>query len=125
VGTLSLQDDVRNDLDVEVFNIIGKTVTLKSQGSPYYNDRGELENDDFTETSITAVPFNINNKDQTFQSFGNIEEGDMFMALRYDQTINIGDVITVESEDWEVKQIEVNYLPDNVVTIVQLFRRTA
>jgi hypothetical protein len=44
----------------------------------------------------------------------------MAAAVPYTVTVDIGDVFTIESQDWIVKQVEKNYLPDNVVTIVLL-----
>lgn len=116
------QDDVRNDLDIELFDYIGKTVTLYTQGTPTYNERGELEQDDMTPESIVIVPYNITQEERTSQAFGDLPEGAMMAVLRYDQAVNTKDILLIESEYWEVRTIEKNYLPDNVATIVALVR---
>jgi len=116
------QDDIRTDLQTEVFDIIGKTVTLKSKSSPIYNDRGEEINQTFTESSVTIVPYSILQDETRREPFGDVEEGAMDAAVPYEITVNKGDLFTIESEDWVVRSVERNYLPDNVVTIVRLTR---
>jgi len=116
------QDDVRDDLDVELFDYIGKSVIIYTQGSPTYNDRGELEEDAFVQNSIVIVPYNITDKERTSQAFGDLPEGSMMAVLRYDQTVDTKDILLIENENWEVRMIEKNYLPGNVATIVGLVR---
>lgn len=116
------QDDVRDDLDIELFDYIGKTVTIYNQATPTYNDRGELEADAFTASSIVIVPYNITDKERTSQAFGDLPEGSMMAVLRYDQAVDTKDILLIESENWEVRMIEKNYLPGNVATIVGLVR---
>jgi len=119
---MSEQDDVRDDLDNELFNFIGKTVTIHTQGTPTYNDRGELEEDSFTSESIIIVPYSITDQERTSESFGDMPQGTMMAVLRYDQVVNTKDIIVIESENWEVRVIEKNYLPDNVATIIAMVR---
>ena len=116
------QDDVRDDLDNELFDFIGKTVTIYTQGSPTYNDRGELEEDAFTSDSIVIVPYNITDQERSSQAFGDLPEGSMMAVLRYDQVVSTKDILLIENENWEVRMIEKNYLPGNVATIIGLVR---
>jgi len=120
MADLDIQDEFRDSLDEEIFEVIGKTVTLVTEGSEVYNERGELENTTNVTTSIIGVPYNITNARQTHQSFGEIEEGDMDMVLRYDQAIAIDNKVIIDSQTYKVKEIQENYLPDNVATIVRL-----
>lgn len=119
---MTKQATIRNKLDSKVFNVIGKTVTLNSKSSPTYNIRGEEEDATITSSSIVIVPYNIMFREQSYEAFGDIESGEKDAAVRYDVDINIDDYLEIESENWIVKAIEKNYLPDNVVTIVRLSR---
>lgn len=111
---------VKSKLETKVFNVIGKSVTLKSKGTPTYNDRGEEIVSPYTESTVTVVPYNIFTHRETYEAFGDVSEGDMDVAVPYDTTIAKEDILTIESVDYEVKQIEQNYLPGNVVTIVRV-----
>ncbi len=113
-------EDMRTDLDNDVFSVLGKSVTFISKSLPIYNTRGELENITNSSTTVTIVPYNIAFKRQSHQAFGDLTEGDMDAAVRYSVTVAIDDVFTIESINWRVKLIEHNYLPENVVTIVRL-----
>jgi len=122
---VSKQALIRTKLASKVFNVIGKSVTLNSKSSPVYNSRGELESITSVPSTITVVPYNLTEKDQVYESWGNLEEGETDMAINYEVTINVEDTITMEGDTWRVKAVEKNYLPDNVVTIVRLSKDLA
>jgi hypothetical protein len=115
-------EDMRTDLQVEVFDVVGKTVTLKSRALPTYNSRGEEESITYSESSITIVPYNLIDNRQSYQQFSNMEEGESLAAIPYDVTVAVDDIIEMEGYEWNIKQIEPNYLPENVVTIVRLIK---
>jgi hypothetical protein len=117
---VSYQDKVRSKLATKVFGKLGKTVTFISKTSPLYNSRGELESVTSSSSTITVVPYNITNKSLEYESFGNIQSGEMFVAIPYTQTVAINDQMVIESVTWEIKEIQENYLPGNVVTIVRI-----
>lgn len=117
---VSKQELIRTKLQTKVFDVIGKTVTLISKSSPTYNTRGELESSTTANSSITIVPYNIFTERESYQRFGDLEEGDLDAAIPYTVTVNKDDVITMEGQNYTIKDIEQNYLPDNVVTIVRL-----
>ncbi len=119
---MAIQDDIRTDLQTEVFDEIGKTVTLKNKSTPVYNDRGEIINYDVSSTDIVIVPYNITDKEQEFVEQGNNKGGEMEAAVPYDITFSIDDIIVMDGVNWLIKRIEPNYLPDNVVTIVRIVR---
>jgi hypothetical protein len=120
---MSEYESVRDDLDTELFDVIGKSVTFIKRSSTIYNARGEIENDTQTSSTVTIVPFNINEKTLTHQSFGNLPEGAMMAAVRYDLDVAINDSFTIEGDTWDVHGIEKNYLDQNVITIVALVKK--
>lgn len=113
-------EEIRTDLDNFVFIPYGKTVTFIKKTSPIYNTRGELQQVSSTNSSATIVPYNIAYKRESHQAFGNLQEGDMDAAVRYSLDVDINDGFTIDGTTYLVKQIEKNYLPENVVTIVRL-----
>ena len=116
---MALQDEVRDDLEEEVFNEFGKTMILRTI-TPIYNDYGELEGQTNTDTNIVAVPYNITEDRESYQPFGNLEAGDMDVAIKYSDTITTDDYLVIEGIVYKVKNIQKNFLPDNVVTIVRV-----
>lgn len=117
------QTKVRNKLQSKLFGRIGKTVTFKSKSSPIYNDRGEETNQSYSSSSITVIPFRSISDTQSYQPFGNLEEGEIDMAIPYTETIAIDDEIVMEGDTWQIKEIEHNYLPGNVVYVVRLAKK--
>lgn len=119
---MATQDDIRSDLENDVFSELGKTVTLISKSSPLYNSRGELEGYSTSSSSITVVPYNLFNN-TVDQEFGRTTETEVEMAVPYNITINLEDEIVMEGVTYLVKQVNPNYLPGNVVTIIKVVRK--
>lgn len=119
---MAIQDEIRADLETEVFNEFGKTVTLINRTTPIYNTWGDVEDYADDSASITAVPYDIFWDRKSPQPFGELKEGDMAMAVPYNTTVNKDDIFLIESEYFRVTSINKNWLPDNVVTILLLSR---
>lgn len=122
---MAKQDQIRAKLASKIFTPYGKTVTLKSKSSPVYNTRGELEDVTDTQSSISIVPYNIISSERFYESFGEMDTGDVEAAIPYTVTVAIGDEIVMEGDTYTIIRVEKNYLPDNVVTIVRLSKNTA
>lgn len=113
-------DALRKRLQSRLFDRVGKTVTLKKRLPPTYNTRGEIENESFESVSIVIVPYNTVSTRQTYQGFGNLNEGDFDAGIPYDVEISIDDQIILDSITYRVKEIAPHFLPENIVTIVRL-----
>jgi methyltransferase-like protein len=122
---VSYEDKVRSKLATKVFGKLGKSVTLINKSTPLYNSRGELESSTTSSSTITAVPYNIINKSLEYEGFGDIQTGEMFVAIPYSVTVAVNDTLTIDTVVWEIKEIQENYLPGNVVTIVRIARKQA
>jgi hypothetical protein len=118
---LTIADEFREVLDEDVFGEIGKTVTLINKTTPIYNTRGEEEGYTASSSSITIVPWDLA-YNKSNEMFGNFIEGSVAMVVRYDQAISTSDLITMEGITYKVQDINKNYLPDNVATILRLVK---
>lgn len=116
------QDLIRAKLQSKIFNVFGKSVTLKKKDAPTYNDRGEEVDTEYTSSDITIVPYNVIEQEQSYQAFGELIEGDMDAAVPYDISIDEGDLIEMDEIDYKVRSKAINPLPENVVTIIRLTR---
>lgn len=116
---MSLSAEVIQDLEQEIFSVIGKSVTFISHSSPVYNDRGEQESSTKTTSTITVVPYDIYSKTMNQSDMGNLEEGSTYFAIKHDQTVNLNDEIIMEGITYVVQDISPNYLPENVVNIIR------
>lgn len=123
---MAKQDTVRSKLQTKVFTPYGKTVTLIKYLSPTYNERGELESGYTQSTSsITVVPYNILDSSRQQERVGDANTGSLQMAIPYTVSVSLKDEILMEGDYWVINEIEKNYLPDNVVTIVSVNKRIA
>lgn len=119
---MTLQDEIRQEIQQEIFDEFGKTVSLIKQSSPQHNSRGELEGYTEVVSSIVSVPYNIIWDRKSTQPFGELKEGDMALLIPYTVTIAKDDLIEIESERFRVVEIAKHFAPDNVGTICQLRR---
>lgn len=118
---MAKQDAIRTKLSNKVFTPYGKNVVLSRYSTPTYNTRGEVEvAGSLTASTIKIVPYNIVSNNKSYQTFGTLDSGQMDCAIPYNVTVATGDLLTIEGNNWEIKQIEYNFLPDNVVTIARL-----
>ena len=123
---VSRQDKIRTKLANKIFGSdIGKSVTLKSQTTNVYNSRGEIEDVTETESTITIVPYDIVVSDRSLEPFGELQPGEMMFAVPYTVTINIRDKLVIEGDTWVVDQVQPNWLPGNVVTIIKVSKQLA
>lgn len=126
IVTMAKQDLIRTKLENKVFTQFGKIVVFISKTSPTYDTRGEIIAYGTDVTSSTSiVPYNIISKEQSYEAFGAQQNGDMDAAVRYNLTLKIDDIFVIETERFLIKNIQYNYLPDNVVTIVRLTKEQA
>lgn len=117
---MTIADEMRTDLQEEVFNEIGKTVTLNVKSSKTYNTRGDLENWTTTSSSVVIVPYNITSNRNNNIAPGQLDEGDMQVAIPYTVTVALGDELVIDGITYRISNIQPNFLPDNVVTIASL-----
>ena len=126
IDTMAKQDSIRTKLENKVFSVYGKIVTFISKVSPTYDIRGDIVAYGTDSTSETAiVPYNIISNSQTYEAFGALNSGDMDAAVRYSLSIKLDDIFVIDSTRYLIKNIQPNYLPDNVVSIVRLVKEQA
>lgn len=119
---MTLQNEIRADLQTEVFDAFGKTITLINRNTPIYNTWGDVEDYDDSSSSVICVPYDIFWDRKSSNPFGELKEGEMALAVPYTVTVNKEDIFQIESDYWKVVSVNKNWLPDNVVTILVLTR---
>lgn len=115
----------RSKLESKLFTPYGSSVTLKTKGTPTFNDWGEETDPDFTESTVDMVSFNNVPGQQSYESFGELESGQMDAAFPYTVTVAVGDHVVFQGNEYEIKNIEPSYLGDGttsylIATIVRL-----
>lgn len=118
-------DQVRSKLGTKIFalpanNGFGISVTLKSSASDVTNDWGEVTGHTYNESSVVFVPYNTVGGRSNHLPFGDLKEGELDAAFAYDTDISVGDLITWDSQDYTIEQIDPSYLGAKVVQIARL-----
>ena len=119
---MAIQDEIRDDLQTEVFNEFGKTVTLINRSTPIYNEWGDIEDYTDSSSSVVTVPYDIFWDRKSAQPFGELKEGEMALAVPWTSEVNKNDTFLIEGDYWKTVSVNKNWLPDNVVTILVLAR---
>lgn len=97
---------IRNKLETKVFDKIGTLVALETWSSATTDKWGDDTPAYAASTNVTAVPYNYITDRRDYQPFGNLEEGEVIMVFKYDQTIDMKDRITYKSEQYLITEIE-------------------
>lgn len=116
---------IRTQIQSKIFNQYGKSVVLQSAGAHTYDERGQIVAYASTTSNITVVPYDITADKQLFERYGDTHSGDLFFAVPYTVTVNIGDRITMDGFDWDIQEVVNHYLPTNLVTIIRVARIVA
>lgn len=118
----SLVDEIRTDIEVEIFDVLGKTITLIKKTTPIYNNRGELIDYTSTETTVVGVPYNIVWDRHSPQPFGQMSEGDMALFVKYNVDVKKDDLIVMDGDTFKVSELNYHFLPENVATLLRITR---
>lgn len=114
-------DSLRNLFDRKIFDEFGLTVTWykKTDG----HDWGDTQNPDYDGgTNITAVPYDTFSQRMSFEQLGQLESGETRFAVRYDKDVQQDDKLAFDSKEYEVQEVEDNYLQKNLIKIVTAAR---
>lgn len=107
---------IKNKLETKVFNKLGSTVSVSAY-SASYSKWGDETISYGTASSVTAIPYEYFPGRINYQSFGNLEEGDVIIIFPHDTTIDVRDKVTYSGSDYEVKEVEKFPLEGEVVAI--------
>lgn len=114
-------EQIRAKLQNKLFSVYGKNVILKNPDTPTLNSRGEVESTTYTTyPDIKVVPYDIVSDKHTLESFGELQEGEMDIAVPYDTPVQDDSIFVIESVEYKVIRIGRNWLPENVVFIVRV-----
>ena len=113
---------IRNKINTKVFNGLGSIVTLYSVASSTAVDKWGDATAAYTLIgSVSAVPWNLLSDREGFQPFGELSEGDVDMAFKYDQSLEQGYKATVMGKDYVISVVEEFPIKDgNLVKIARL-----
>lgn len=117
-----LVDEIRADIQKDIFDVLGKTTTLINKTTPIYNSRGEKISSTSVQSTIISVPYNIIWNRNSPQPFGQFNQGDMALFVPYDTSVAIDDLIVLENNTFKVSEIQYHYIPDNVATLLRISR---
>lgn len=83
-------DNLRNKINSKVFNNLGSTLSVVALSTSTDSKWGDNTIISSSLSTVTAVPWmHIANR-ESFQPFGTLQEGEVDIAFKYDQTISIG-----------------------------------
>ena len=117
---------IRAKLDKKIFQSAQfnpKAVTIYSRGTTV-NAEDEITANNVLVATTVGVPYQQVAKRFDPQAWGQVRSGDAQIALRYDTNVDVDYIITIESVNYKVVDIDHNYLPDSVVKICSLARVT-
>lgn len=111
---------IQEKIETKIFVELGSTVVRSPYLSSSTSKWGDADITYDSNQNITAIPYNLIANREDFQPFGDMDDGDVIMAFRYNQSLSTRDKITFDSKTYLIKQIE--KIPLNDVFLIQLAR---
>ena len=111
----------RNKINNKIFDKLGSTAVRQPYVSKVVDKWGDATITRGTSETIVIVPYSYVNSRRKYLPFGTLEEGEVVVALRYDQTIVSNDLVVWDDKTFLVENIEGFPLQNiNLVNIVLL-----
>lgn len=118
---MTLLTSIQDKINSKIFTRLGSTVTRTPYTSQSVDKWGDATISYDSTEDISAIPYSMIDKRTEFQPFGDTQEGEIIMAFKYNQTLNVKDKVTFDSKDFLVRQVEKFPLQDGfIVKIVRL-----
>jgi len=114
-------DSIISKIENKIFINLGSSA-LRSSLIDGSNDKWGDDVDTYgTSESITIVPWGYLYSGEDFFDFGDLEKGELDVAVRYNQALVIGDKITFNGKAYKVKAVEHYIVKDvNLVKVARL-----
>ena len=93
--------------DIEI-DRYGENVTVSTITSKSYSKWGDLANSATTSQTIKVVHNDIQG-DEAFNLDGRYQPGDKIFFAKNDASVNVGDIITFESNTYEIKDVIIHH----------------
>lgn len=117
--------DIRAQLDVKIFNDpnVASDATMVNVSAQTYNTRGDLETSTETNVAIKVVPYNYFTSNLSHQAFGELNDGESDVVLRYDTSVTQKDKFTLLGETYEVQRVEDYILGNSAIAKVMRVKK--
>ncbi len=102
---------IQNKLNVKIFNKFGSDITIENVSSSSLNNYGDANITYSAGVTAVGVPYN-QIAGRSWESFGDLNEGDIDIIFKYTETINIDDRVTFGGVQYKVVRRE-DYPYDN------------
>jgi len=93
-------------VSTRLFGNIGTTVVYSSYTQTSTNDYGDELSTYGTSSSILVVPYSLMSKRGVYTPFGDMQEGELDVVFKFDQTVNVKDRLTLLSTSYQVRSVE-------------------
>lgn len=113
---------LRNKIENKIFNGLGSDLLVSSVETSV-NTRGDSTNTYVSIGPVKGVPYNVIKNRDSKEVFGDIQEGDLVCVFKYDQDLDIGYKVELNSVEYLVQEIEDFPLLNEVLLKSVLLRR--
>ena len=110
-------NSIRNKISNKLFSGLGSTATIYNLSSDSLDKWGDSTKTYSSGTSITVVPWGFMYQKEEHNPFGDLQKGEMDVAVPYDTTVSADDKIVYDSKTYKVKDVEKFTLKDALLVM--------
>ena len=98
---------LQNILNIKIFDGIGSDLAIQSISESTVDKWGDSTKTFTSEGTIKGVPYNDIEKRNSYQAFGDLQEGEVDMAFKHDSLIQVDWLVTnISGAVFQIKIIE-------------------
>lgn len=110
--------NLQNRINTKIFDLVGSNLAASSLSTSSVDKWGDAVKTYTSIGTLSAVPwFHVKGR-LDYQPFGDLVAGEVDMAFKHDVNIDIGYVVLLNNDYFEVKEIEKFPLKDGFLVVV-------
>ena len=122
---MTIYQELRDQLQQDVFDVYGTEVTFIKKSLPIYNNRGEVESVTTTSSTIKIVPYNVFTQMNNTQAWGETGEGSIYAVVPHSVNVALEDNIVFDGTIYTIKEVVSSHLVENVAKVIELVKEVA
>lgn len=122
---MTIAQELRDQLQADIFDVYGTEVTFIKKSSPIYNNRGEIISNTTTSSTVKIVPFNMFLQNNIANPWGETNEGSIYAVVPHSVSVALEDQILMNDKTLVIKEVVSSHLVENVAWVIELVEDVA
>lgn len=116
--------NLQNKIEKKIFDALGSDYSFYAYTESTSDKWGDQTEAFGSATTITVVPYSLYANRNSYNVFGDLQEGEVDVVFKHDQSLKVGDKLVIDDYDFIIKVVEEFPLKnENLVKIARLSKK--